>query len=102
MAMYNPPHPGEVIREEILKPLGLSVTETAQHLGINQEIFSEVLNEQRALTPEIAYRLSLLFKPSGESWLKQQAVYDIWQIRQYSSDIHVIPFDTNLNHDVQN
>jgi len=93
MAMYNPPHPGEVIREEILKPLGLSVAETAQHSGINQDILSQVLNEQCALTPEMAYRLSLLFKPSGESWLRQQAAYDIWQIKQHSSDIHVIPFD---------
>ena len=95
MAMYNPPHPGEVITEEILKPLGLSVAETAQHLGVNQEIFSQLLNGQRALTPEIAYRLSLLFKPSGESWLRQQAAYDIWQIKQHSSDIHVIPLNKN-------
>jgi len=93
MAMYNPPHPGEVIKEEILKPLGLSVVETAQHLGVNQEILFQVLNEQCALTPEIAYRLSLLFKPSSESWLRQQAAYDIWQIKQHSSDIHVIPLD---------
>ncbi len=93
MAMYNPPHPGEVIKEEILKPLGLSVAETAQHLGVNQEILSQVLNEHCALTPEIAYRLSLLFKPSSESWLRQQAAYDIWQIKQHSSDIHVIPLN---------
>jgi len=95
MAMYNPPHPGEVIREEILKPLGLSVAETAQHSGINQEMLSQVLNEHCALTPEMAYRLSLLFKPSGESWLRQQAAYDIWQVKQHSSDIHIIPFDRN-------
>lgn len=93
MAMYNPPHPGEVIKEEILKPLGLSVEETAHHLGVEPKILSQVLNEQGALTPEIAYRLSLLFKPSSESWLRQQAAYDIWQIKQHSSDIHVIPFN---------
>ncbi len=93
MAMYNPPHPGEVITEEILKPLGLSVAEMAQHLGINPEILSQVLNEQCALTPDLAYRLSLLFKPSGESWLRQQAAYDIWQIKQHASDIHIIPLN---------
>jgi len=93
MAMYNPPHPGEVIKEEILKPLKLSVAETAQHLGVNKEILSQMLNERCALTPEMAYRLSLLFKPSSESWLRQQAAYDIWQIKQHSSDIHVIPLE---------
>ncbi|NJO14507.1 MAG: HigA family addiction module antidote protein [Thioploca sp.] len=91
MAMYNPPHPGEVITEEILKPLGLSVVEMAQHLGVNPEILSQVLNEQCALTPELAYRLSLLFKPSGESWLRQQSAYDIWQVKQHAADIHIIP-----------
>jgi plasmid maintenance system antidote protein VapI len=63
-------------------------------LGINQERLSQVLNEHRALTPEIAYRLSVLFKPSGESGLRQQAsCIDIWQVKQHSLEIHVIPFD---------
>lgn len=93
MAMYNPPHPGEVIKEEILKQLGLSVAEAAQRLGVSQDFLSQVLNEHCALTPELAYRLSLLFKPSSESWLRQQAAYDIWQVKQHSSDIHVIPLN---------
>ncbi|RKZ91306.1 MAG: addiction module antidote protein, HigA family [Candidatus Parabeggiatoa sp. nov. 1] len=93
MAMYNPPHPGEVIREEILKPLGLSVTEAAQHLGVSRKILSEVLEQRAAVTPEMAYRLSLLFKPSDESWLRQQAAYDLWQVRQHSADIHITPFE---------
>jgi addiction module HigA family antidote len=96
MAMYNPPHPGEVITEEILKPLRLSVAEMAQHLGVNPEVLSQVLNQQCALTPELAYRLSLLFKPSGESWLRQQAAYDIWQVKQHASDIHIIPLNKKL------
>jgi addiction module HigA family antidote len=93
MAMYNPPHPGEVIKEDILKPLGLSVAEAAQHLGVNKEILFHLLNEECALTPEMAYRLSLVFKPSSESWLRQQAAYDIWQIKQHASEIHVIPLN---------
>ena len=93
MAMYNPPHPGEVIREEILKQLGLSVTEAAQHLGVNRKILSEVLDQRASVTPELAYRLSLLFKPSDESWLRQQAAYDLWQVRQQAAEIRVIPFE---------
>jgi antitoxin HigA-1 len=90
MAMHNPPHPGEVIREEILKPLGLSVSKAAQHLGVSRQILSKVLEGNGAVTPEIAYRLSLLFKPSAESWLQQQAAFDLWQLRQHTTDIHVM------------
>ncbi|MCP4696156.1 MAG: HigA family addiction module antidote protein [Gammaproteobacteria bacterium] len=80
MAMYNPPHPGEVIREDILKPLGLSTAEAARHLGVNPNTLSNVLMGTEAVTPEMAYRLSLLFKPSAESWLRHQAAYDLWQL----------------------
>jgi addiction module HigA family antidote len=89
--MYNPPHPGEVIREDILMPLGLSVSEMAKHLGVSDQMLSVVLNERSPVTPELAYRLSLLFKPSAESWLRQQAAYDLWQVRRYSTNIHVTP-----------
>ena len=50
MAMYNPPHPGEVIREEILAPLGLSVSQMAQHLGVSQQVLSVVLDERAPVT----------------------------------------------------
>ncbi len=90
MAMHNPPHPGEVIREEILKPLGLSVPKAAQHLGVSRHTLSKVLEGNGAVTPEFAYRLSLLFKPSAESWLQQQAAFDLWQLRQHATDIHVM------------
>jgi addiction module HigA family antidote len=89
--MYNPPHPGEVIREDILMPLGLSVSEMAKYLDVSAAALSVVLNEQSPVTPELAYRLSLLFKPSAESWLRQQAAYDLWQVRQYSTNIHLTP-----------
>ena len=91
MAMYNPPHPGEVIREDILASLELSIRQMAQHLGVNEQTLSVVLDERGPVTPELAYRLSLLFKPSAESWLRQQAAYDLWQLRERSSMIHVIP-----------
>jgi addiction module HigA family antidote len=91
MAMYNPPHPGEVIREEILAPLSLSVSQLAQHFWVSQQALSVILNSRGPVTPELAYRLSLLFKPSAESWLRQQVAYDLWQVRQHSANIHVTP-----------
>ena len=90
MAMHNPPHPGEVIREEILKPMGMSVPKAAPHLGVSRQKLSKVLEGNSAVTPEIAHRLSLLFKPSAESWLQQQAAFDLWQLRQHATDIHVM------------
>ena len=63
----------------------------AQHLGVSQQALSVVLDERGPVTPELAYRLSLLFKPSAESWLRQQATYDLWQVRQHSPHIHVTP-----------
>ncbi len=82
-AMYNPPHPGEVLREEILKPLGLTVTMSARLLGISRKSLSKIVNGQGGITPEMAIRLEMAFKLSAESWLRHQAMYDLWQTRQH-------------------
>jgi addiction module HigA family antidote len=81
--MFNPPHPGEVLREEILKPLGLTVTASARLLGVSRKSLSQIVNCQGGITPEMAIRLEMAFKPSAESWLKHQAIYDLWQTRQH-------------------
>ncbi len=80
--MHNPPHPGAVIRELCLEPMGLSVTEAAAALGVTRKAVSELLNGHTAVTPAMAMRLSLAFGGSAESWLTQQARYDLWQISQ--------------------
>ena len=92
-ALSNPPHPGQVIQEEILAPLSLpeGVSQLAQHLEVQGETLSVVLNERGPMTAELAYRLSLLFKPSAESWLRQQAAYELWQVKQHLANIQVIP-----------
>lgn len=90
-ATSNPPHPGQVIQEEILAPLSLSVSQLAQHLGIQGETLSVVLNKRGPMTAELAYRLSLLRGPSAESWLRQQAAYELWQVKQHLANIQVIP-----------
>ncbi|MDD3761319.1 MAG: HigA family addiction module antitoxin [Acidithiobacillus sp.] len=80
--MHNPPHPGEIIRELCIDPLGLSVTESAEALGVTRKALSELLNGHTGISPAMAFRLSAAFGGSAESWLNQQAQYDLWQIRQ--------------------
>ena len=79
MVMHNPPHPGEVVREFCIETLGLSVTEAAKGLGVSRSSLSELLNGRRGISPEMAIRLSTAFGGSAESWITQQAQYDLWQ-----------------------
>ena len=79
--MHNPPHPGEIIRELCLEPLGLSVTAAAKALGVSRKSLSELLNGKSGISPEMAIRLSLAFKTTPESWLSQQMQYDLWKAR---------------------
>lgn len=76
--MHNPPHPGEVIRNLCLEPLGLSVTEAAEGLGVSRKTLSAILNGRGGISPEMALRLSMAFDTSPESWLNQQTQYDLW------------------------
>lgn len=91
MALYNPPHPGEVIRELCLTPLGLTVTAAAKWLGVSRNTFSGLINGKFGISPEMAIRLSKAFGGSAESWLTQQMQYDLWQVQQ-QTDIHVERF----------
>ncbi len=82
MQMYNPPHPGEIIKELCLEPLGLTVTRAAAALGVSRKTLSAVLNGRAGISPEMAIRLSLAFDTTAESWLNQQTHYDLWLARQ--------------------
>lgn len=78
MPMLNPPHPGESLREDVLKPLGLTVTETAEALGISRKTLSEIVNGKSPITPDIAVRLERAFtNPPAAMWLRLQAAYDL-------------------------
>jgi addiction module HigA family antidote len=79
--MHNPPHPGEIIRQLCLDPLGLSVTEAAKALGVSRKSLSELLNAKAGVSPEMALRLSLAFGTTAESWLNLQMHFDLWKIR---------------------
>jgi antitoxin HigA-1 len=76
--MFNPAHPGKVIRELCIEPLGLTITEAAKGLGVTRKALSELLNGHSRISPEMAIRLSIAFKTSAESWINQQAQYDLW------------------------
>jgi len=78
MKMHNPPHPGEVLRELCIEPLGLSVTRAAAALGVSRKTLSAILNGRAGISREMAIRLSKAFGTSAESWLSQQAQYDLW------------------------
>lgn len=87
--MHNPPHPGEVLRELCLEPLGLSVTEAAEALGVSRKTLSAILNGRAGISPEMAIRLSKAFDTTPESWLNQQLQYDLWRAMQSEAEIKV-------------
>ena len=87
--MHNPPHPGEVIREFCIKPLGVTVTDAAKALGISRKTLSELLNGHAGITPEMAIRLSIAFDTTPESWLTQQMQYDLWVAEQKRKELKV-------------
>jgi addiction module HigA family antidote len=89
MQMHNPPHPGQVIRELCLEPLGLSVTEAAEGLGVARKTLSAVLNGRAGISPEMALRLSIAFDTSPESWLNQQTQYDLWAAQKNRKKLRV-------------
>jgi len=80
--MHNPPHPGEIIRQLCLRPLGLSVTAAAKALGVTRKGLSELLNGKSGISPEMAIRLSIAFNTTPESWLTQQMQYDLSKARR--------------------
>jgi antitoxin HigA-1 len=89
MRMYNPPHPGEIIRELCLKPLGLTVSEAAEALGISHRTLSNILNGHSRISPEMSIRLSIAFDTTPESWMNQQVQYDLWQAEQHRNRLKV-------------
>jgi len=90
MKMHNPPHPGEVLRELCLKPLGLTVTQAARALDVSRKTLSGILNGRAGISPEMAVRSSLAFGTSAESWMNQQIQYDLWHVERRRKKLHVI------------
>ena len=82
MTMYNPPHPGEIIKEFCVEPLNINVTEAARALGVARKTFSALLNGHSGISPEMALRLSKVFGRTPDGWLRLQLQYDLWKTIQ--------------------
>lgn len=79
MRMHNPPHPGEIIRELCVEPLGLTVTEAAKALKVTRKTLSTLLNGRAGISPEMALRLYRVFGRTPEGWLRLQSQFDLWK-----------------------
>ncbi|MFN8440103.1 MAG: HigA family addiction module antitoxin [Caldilineaceae bacterium] len=93
--MYNPPHPGEIIKGLWLDPMGASITDAAHALGVSRKTLSKIINGKGRVTPELALRLSISLGSSPESWLGHQAAYDLWQLEQERAILHAVPLLTS-------
>ena len=82
MAMHNPPHPGEFIREVYISPFTVSVRKVAESLGVSPSTFTRLLNGNSNISPEMALRLSKALGRSPESWLALQDQYDLWHAKK--------------------
>lgn len=81
--MHNPPHPGGILKDEVLAPLNLSVTEAASRLAMSRVALSRVLNGKAAISPDLAVRLEEAGVSTARAWLSMQANYDLWQAKQH-------------------
>jgi len=95
--MYNPPHPGETLREDVLPALRLSVAEAARQLGVSRVALSRVLHGHAAISVDLARRLEAWLRkpngsgPSAETWLKGQVAYDLWRAEHSGAELKVEP-----------
>jgi len=92
MKMFNPPHPGEILRQDYLVPLNLTVTEVAAGLGIARKNLSAIINSHAGISPEMAIRLSKAFNTTPQLWLNMQKEYDLWNAMQKEKEIVVESF----------
>ena len=77
--MYNPPHPGEILKEDVLKAEGIKVTEAARQLGVSRVTLSRLLNGKSGVSVDMALRLSQWLGTTPEVWLRMQEACDLWQ-----------------------
>jgi addiction module HigA family antidote len=84
-----PLHPGQILRDDYLLPLSLTVTQLAQSLGVTRNTLSDLLNGHSGISPQMAIRLSMAFDTTAELWLNFQLVYDLWKARQKFGDLQI-------------
>ena len=89
MPMKNPPHPGDLIKTEIIEALGLNVSKAAEILKVRRATLSDLLHGKAALTPEMALRIEKAFGPDMNHLLRMQPAYDVAETRRHSREIAV-------------
>lgn len=87
MNKRKPTHPGEVIREDIIKPIGITVTDAAKKLGVTRKTLSALLNCRSSLSPDMAIRISKATNTTPESWLFMQAKLDLWNAAHHKTKV---------------
>ena len=92
MPMKHPPHPGDLIRTEIIEALGLNVTKAAELLQVRRATLSDLLHGKAALTPEMALRIEKAFGPEMDHLLRMQLAYDVAETRERARDIDIKRF----------
>ena len=95
--MKNPPHPGEILREDVIVELGLSVTETAQRFGMSRVAFSRVLNGKAAVSPDLAIKLEHAGVSTARAWLTMQSNYDLAQAMKHPQPAIQVLFPANAH-----
>lgn len=82
MEMFNPPHPGEILLEEYIKPLGFTVSAFAVKIGTSRKNLSEIVNAKTGISAEMSLKISKALNTSPDLWLRLQVKYDLWQAKQ--------------------
>lgn len=82
MEMHNPPHPGEILKEECLEPIGMTITDFAKKIGVTRKTVSDIVNAKTGISPAMSLKLAKAFGTSPEVWLGAQQEYDLWQAKQ--------------------
>ena len=89
--MYNPPHPGEILREDYLIPLELTMTSASEALLISKKGLSEIVNGHTGISPAMALKLGRAFNTTPQLWLNLQHQYDLWKTEQTLDLKGIIP-----------
>jgi antitoxin HigA-1 len=91
MPMKTPPHPGQSVRHDCIEPLGLTITEAADALGVTRQTLNNLVNGKSGISADMAIRLAKAFGSDAETWLRLQMAYDLAQARQHEGEIKVKP-----------
>jgi antitoxin HigA-1 len=91
MAIYEPLHPGEIVRDALLNETDLTITSAAEQLGVDRTTLSRLLNKHSGISPDMALRLAMLLNTSVEMWLNIQRDYDLWLLEKKKRHLRIKP-----------